>query len=252
MRMIVPYNKEIVFNTKIASITSISLEYEANILDDELVGDFLISGDYKIHEVSINKEPFKYRLPFSITLADSIIRDSLKYDINNFTYECINDDTLKVNIEFLLEGEEVETPLQEEAQEQVETFEEPVPPKEETEEDNDHRQESIEAAKTIDTMLSQVSNDLKEEIQPPIKPAEKNIADTTINNSIVNSNIIMNKASSVNDSYVIYHIHVAMEGETLDEIATKYNVTKDLIFEYNNIVDLKPGDKVLIPEIPDE
>ena len=31
MRMIVPYEKEITFNTKIAQISSISLEYEANV-----------------------------------------------------------------------------------------------------------------------------------------------------------------------------------------------------------------------------
>ena len=33
--MIVPYEKEIVFNTKIKEICSISLEYEANVLDED-------------------------------------------------------------------------------------------------------------------------------------------------------------------------------------------------------------------------
>ena len=108
MRMIVPYEKEITFNTKIAQISSISLEYEANVLGSDLSGDFIVSGEYKIHEVSVNKEPFKYRLPFSISLDDDLIRDSLKYDIYNFTYEVKDEDTLKVNIEFLLEGEVVE------------------------------------------------------------------------------------------------------------------------------------------------
>ena len=108
MRMIVPYEKEITFNTKIAQISSISLEYEANVLGSDLSGDFIVSGEYKIHEVSVNKEPFKYRLPFSISLDDDLIRDSLKYDIYNFTYEVKDEDTLKVNIEFLLEGEVLE------------------------------------------------------------------------------------------------------------------------------------------------
>ena len=36
MRESIPYEKEIVFNTKIAEITSISLEYEANVLDDDI------------------------------------------------------------------------------------------------------------------------------------------------------------------------------------------------------------------------
>ena len=84
MKMSIPYEKEIVFNTKIAEITSISLEYEANVLDEDIEGEFIVSGDYKIHELSVNKEPFKYRIPFSVSLTDDIIRDSIKYDINIF------------------------------------------------------------------------------------------------------------------------------------------------------------------------
>ena len=81
------------------------LQYEANVLDEDIEGDFIVSGDYKIHELSVNKEPFKYRIPFSVSLTDDIIRDSIKYDINNFTYEIIDDDTLKVNIEFGIDYE---------------------------------------------------------------------------------------------------------------------------------------------------
>ena len=92
MKMNIPYEKEIIFNTKIADITSISLEYEANVLDEDIEGEFIISGDYKIHELSVNKEPFKYRIPFNVSLTDDIIRDSIKYDINNFTYEVIDDE----------------------------------------------------------------------------------------------------------------------------------------------------------------
>ena len=114
MRESIPYEKEIVFNTKIAEITSISLEYEANVLDEDIEGDFIVSGDYKIHELSVNKEPFKYRIPFSVSLTDDIIRDSIKYDINNFTYEIIDDDTLKVNIEFGIDYELVKEKIQKE------------------------------------------------------------------------------------------------------------------------------------------
>ena len=114
MRESIPYEKEIVFNTKIAEITSISLEYEANVLDEDIEGDFIVSGDYKIHELSVNKEPFKYIIPFSVSLTDDIIRDSIKYDINNFTYEIVDDDTLKVNIEFGIDYELVKEKIQKE------------------------------------------------------------------------------------------------------------------------------------------
>ena len=118
--MIVPYEKEIVFNTKIKEICSISLEYEANVLDEELSGDFILVGEYKVHELSVNKEPFKYRIPFSIELSDDIIRDSIKHDINNFTYEIVDEDTLKVNIEFNITYEVVEDKVKKEEIEEQE------------------------------------------------------------------------------------------------------------------------------------
>ena len=69
MKSVIPFKKVIEFKTKIAEITSISLEHEYVKKEGELSGDFIVEGDYKVHEVSVNKEKFKYRLPFfSVTL----------------------------------------------------------------------------------------------------------------------------------------------------------------------------------------
>lgn len=110
MKNIIPYKKDIEFNSKIAEITSISLEHEESVNDNEVNGNFHIFGDYKIHNISVNKEPFNYTLPFSIELSDEIIKDSIKIDINDFTYDIKDNNILEVKIElaFSYDNKEVD------------------------------------------------------------------------------------------------------------------------------------------------
>lgn len=242
MRMIVPYEKEITFNTKIAQISSISLEYEANVLGSDLSGDFIVSGEYKIHEVSVNKEPFKYRLPFSISLDDDLIRDSLKYDIYNFTYEVKDEDTLKVNIEFLLEGEVVEK------------MPEPEVKVEETkkESDKEEKERNINVNNNeLDALLNQI--DIKEKEADKKVEITNNIEikDNKVDNS-KNEEMILNNALNASNTYVTYHIHVVGENDTIDSIINNYKISKEILSEYNDLSSLNIGDKILIPELQDE
>ena len=231
--MIVPYEKEIVFNTKIKEICSISLEYEANVLDEELSGDFILVGDYKIHELSVNKEPFKYRIPFSIELSDNIIRDSIKHDINNFTYEIIDDDTLKVNIEFNITYEVVEDKIKEEEklEKQEKTLEE-----KEVKDDSEESEERINIP-TLDIPVDIIEN--KEEKEKEF--TEANTPD----------NIILNNSLNTVNTYVTYHIHILDDGESIDSISLKYNIPIDVLKEYNDNIKWEKGSKVLIPENSD-
>ena len=242
MRMIVPYEKEITFNTKIAQISSISLEYEANVLGSDLSGDFIVSGEYKIHEVSVNKEPFKYRLPFSISLDDYLIRDSLKYDIYNFTYEVKDEDTLKVNIEFLLEGEVVEKMPEPEVKVE-ETKKEP---------DKEEKERNINVNNNeLDALLNQI--DIKEKEADKKVEITNNIEikDNKVDNS-KNEEMILNNALNASNTYVTYHIHVVGENDTIDSIINNYKISKEILSEYNDLSSLNIGDKILIPELQDE
>lgn len=240
--MIVPYEKEITFNTKIAQISSISLEYEANVLGSDLSGDFIVSGEYKIHEVSVNKEPFKYRLPFSISLDDDLIRDSLKYDIYNFTYEVKDEDTLKVNIEFLLEGEVVEKMPEPEVKVE-ETKKEP---------DKEEKERNINVTNNeLDALLNQI--DIKEKEADKKVEITNNIEikDNKVDNS-KNEEMILNNALNASNTYVTYHIHVVGENDTIDSIINNYKISKEILSEYNDLSNLNIGDKILIPELQDE
>lgn len=246
MRESIPYEKEIVFNTKIAEITSISLEYEANVLDEDIDGDFIVSGDYKIHELSVNKEPFKYRIPFSVSLTDDIIRDSIKYDINNFTYEIIDDDTLKVNIEFGIDYELVKEKIQ---KEEVKETREDVIQGEVTKDDK----ASLELNNLLDDIeLNNTSRDSKTLDYTTLKDSKidnSKVLDTTDNTS---KDVVLNNVSESLNTYVTYHIHVLSDGEDIDTIINKYKVSKEVIDEYNQGLEWVMGEKVIIPELQDE
>ena len=106
MKQIIPFKKDLPFKTKVSDITSISLERKIEILDGGIVtGTFYITGDYKMNEGSINREKFSFDLPFDITLDPRYDVNSVKADIEDFYYDVINEDTLKVNIDLYIEAE---------------------------------------------------------------------------------------------------------------------------------------------------
>ena len=261
MKMSIPYEKEIVFNTKIAEITSISLEYEANVLDDDIEGEFIVSGDYKIHELSVNKEPFKYRIPFSVSLTDDIIRDSIKYDINNFTYEVIDDDTLKINIEFGVSYEMVKE--KEEDTKEEDTKEELI--KEavtflNTEEEIDNQKREEAASRELNNLLDDIelnneidNNKIKDNVNVKDNAVDVKVKNTTeeaTNNA--NKEVVLNNVSNALNTYVTYHIHILNDGEDINTIINKYKVTKELIDEYNSGLEWVMGEKVIIPDLQDD
>ena len=96
--------KELLFKNNIKEITSISLDSEYKIDKKIITGNFLISGDYKIHEVSINREKFNYKIPFKHELENDIEDESVKLEITNFEYDYKKDELI-VKIEYELLGD---------------------------------------------------------------------------------------------------------------------------------------------------
>lgn len=292
MREIIPFCKDIVFKTNIASITSISLEHEENILNGEVSGNFIIFGDYKIHSDTTEKEMFKYRLPFTALIPDNIEESSVIVDIDNFTYEQIENDVLKVNIDFSLEGTEKEVERVEileetddneivsevpdnieEIYEAIDNFVE-MRRKEEEKETLENNEENIEddvediECEQIESLDGIRINTINDEIKDVEIEEDRN----DNNNVIVQNNmtlevkeekqndnleekeiVTMEKVEKVEHSeYVTYHIHVVGNDETIDSILKRYGSSMDALKEYNDLSNVKIGDKVIIPEYLDE
>lgn len=236
MKSIVPYEKEIKFGSKIAEICSISLEHELNIQEDELEGNFIITGEYKSHELSINKEKFDYKLPFSVSITDNIVKESVDFEINDFTYEIENDDTLKINIEFTVTALEQE---KEEFREALATEVNEIFNKEKTE------AEIPEPVVTEEPQKEEPTEIIEE------KPIEQEITkseeDTRIDKE--SEELIIGSASNKDDEYATYHIHIVKTGDTVETICTMYQIDVNSLKEYNNIENINIGDKIIIPEI---
>ena len=96
--------KVLLFKNNIKDITSISLDSDYKIEQNKIVGNFLINGDYKIHEVSINREKFNFKIPFKYELEDNIDERTIELEITNFEYD-YNKDELIVNIEYDITGD---------------------------------------------------------------------------------------------------------------------------------------------------
>lgn len=133
MNLTIPFTKDIPFGSTIAEVSSISLEHGYTVNDRDLLGNFTITGEYKTHEVSVNKESFEYVLPFQVELTNERIdKDSIDVTIEDFTYEIIDNNTLRVNIEYKVNALELDL-VDEETREEEEpiVIEENIEPEEE-------------------------------------------------------------------------------------------------------------------------
>ena len=234
MKQIIPFKKELLFKTKVSEITSISLEHTLSLKSDDLIsGFFQITGDYKMTEGSINREKFEFKLPFDIALDSRYNLDSIIIDIDNFYYEIINNESLQVNIDVYVEGEKIieETLKEEKSNEVFSTKEQDKELRNTYQEDEalfkEEYKPSIEANKIESIILNEEKESLKEEF---------NLFDKLDNT----------------DTYVTYYVYIVKEEDTLDKILTKYNTTKESISIYNDIENIKPGTKLIIPSTYNE
>lgn len=203
MNVLVPFTKDIKFKGSIAEILSVSLEHDYTTNTQEILGNFTISGDYKSHEVSVNKEHFEYVLPFSVNLSSNIDTESVEFEVNDFTYDVINDDTLRVVIEYRVQAKEVEEePL-------FRTIEEP----------------------DFDKILEDT---LEEKISEKRELEDK-------------KEVILDTIKTQETEYITYIIHEMKETDTIESICTKYNISNATLSDYNDLSNMYPNSKLIIP-----
>lgn len=248
----IPFTKDILFEKKVSEITSISLEHEIKTQDNILKGNFIVSGDFKCHEVSVNKEAFSYMLPFEIEIAPDIDSDTIEFMIDDFTYEVIDNSILKVNIDFnvLASKKEVveEEPLFRDASELFLDTEE-LEEKNQIEEVNDFAIENITEEK--EEILEEKEEEIiyQEEME---NRNQMNMLNTEIveeiKEEVLSEDTIIDSIKSTGDEYATYHIHMVSDGETIETICTMYNSNMGILSEYNDLTELNNGDKLIIPE----
>ena len=213
MKNIIPFKKDIIFKTNISEVTSISLENSLNLKDDVIKGEFIVSGEYKISDKSESVDPFNLNLPFEIVIDEKYDTSKATIDIDDFYYEIVNDNVLRIAIDVLIDKLE-EKPLIEEFELIDETpkrtvLEERCIEEEVIEEKPVPRKQNEEVADKIESLFNQFSKD--------------------------------------SEVYVTYNVFIVREGDTIESILDKYGIELEELKKYNDLSELKLGDKLIIP-----
>lgn len=233
MKQIIPFVKDIKLEPKVYDITSISLEHDLKLENnDSIVGEFSINGKYKINNTSLSEEIFDEVIPFDITLDDKYDAKKVSIDIDDFYYEIINEMYLRVHIDVL-----VDNLVYLKKEEKKVITEDPI-------EKTPIIEEEEEVLTTIiDEELKNIFNNKDER--------NIDIMDNEINSSLnesENRNInITTDFTSAEDKYITYKVHILRENETIDLVMDKYNVTKDELKKYNDLENIIVGTKIIIP-----
>ena len=217
MKKIIPFKKQLTFKTNVSEVKSIALENTLKEKNNTIQGDLIISGTYKITETSTKVDDFEFVIPMNIEIDNKYITDDIIIDINDFYYETINNNLLEVNIEIMIDN----IIEKEEQKEKAETIPEPL--------------ENITIQKE-ERCIEEEQDDTPEEL-----PKEKNEKQEK-------NNDIFNNFSEETDEYTTYHVYIVREGDTLETIMAKYETTKDELNQYNDLTEIKLGDKIIIPQ----
>ena len=214
MKKIIPFSNILKFKTDVSEITAISLEHKINKESNAISGVFYISGEYKIMDGVMEKEQFKFDLPFDIALGTNYDIDTIDVDVDDFRYELVDNNKLKIDIEMYLDGKEDLTRLKE---------------------DDLDRDTNL---------LHEMLSDKDDKIDIDINNYSENVS----NNENNNDEQVSKTDSSLDDNnYVTYRVYRVNPGDTVESIISKYEITKEDLMDYNDDLDnIKPGDKLII------
>lgn len=211
-------DKEFLFKSSIYEITSISIEDNHDINGSKIEGEFIISGDYRLHEISINKEDFCFKLPYTHELPSNINLDTVELEITDFNYEFNNNDELKVHVEYILTAEEGIKLFESEAE--LNKFLD----------DNDA--EIIDLKENTRAQNEVLLPETKEETETPSK---------------IDENMILGSINE-EEKYVKYHIHTVTMNDSIESITKEYNISLNTLKKYNTFENLELNMKLLIPD----
>lgn len=92
----------------------------------------------------------------------------------------------------------------------------------------------------IDVSLDNIEEKLIEK-EPEIEPIQ--IEEPV--RCIEEENII--KVDNSEETYRSYTVYIVREGDTIEQIIEKYETTKEILLDYNDLTEIKLGDKIIIP-----
>ncbi|MBQ2639936.1 MAG: LysM peptidoglycan-binding domain-containing protein [Bacilli bacterium] len=226
MKKIISFDKELEFNSIVGDISSISLDHNLKLSDNNIIGELIVSGSYRITEASRLEDNFEFKIPVEIIINEELEPDSVIIEIEDFKYSVQNNDTLVCNIEIKLEGVEVVN---------LEEKEVLVRNNEERECDDDIKEEKYDD----DIKNIEISEEATEE--ETIDEEENNISDDS------NVSSIFSSLEDSEETFSTYSIYIMQQNDSIENILDKYKITKEELENYNDLSSITSGSKIIIP-----
>ncbi len=265
MKNIIPFKKDVIFKTNLSEITSISLENTLSLDKDKITGDFIVSGEYKISDTSTTVEQFTLNLPFEIVMDERFDTKKATIDIDDFYYEIVNNNVLSISIDVLIDKLEEKPLIDLDDLVDVEPVRDIIDSEEDNMESENFDIREIEKTNIL-TEEKEFENKLVEEIveekeeirdigeereetKDTVEEKQDVIRKNDFEKEIVEEKInsLFNQFSSDSEVYVTYNVFILRDGDNLDSIMEKYGVTEETLKKYNDLSNLKIGDKLIIP-----
>ena len=256
MKKVVPFSKQIPFNRNIAEITDIEVSHNLKLKNNyEIEGNVVVEGKYKMTLASQIDEEFSYKIPVDIDIDKKYDISDIILDIEDFTYEIIDEEKLVLNITVSIDNIK-----EKDFEEQIEVIDEKI--SDDVRNNNDTIDEFLE--KFEQHSLEIPSNEEQDE---PITNEEKDCYDEEMNldtnmsgvdivtNNIQDNDGVNSLFSSFKDSvetYKTYSVYIVKEEDTLNSIMQKYNIDKELLEEYNDLSNITTGSKIVVPSSKNE
>lgn len=97
----------------------------------------------------------------------------------------------------------------------------------------------------IDDFYYEILDDKKLVINIDIKVDNLEEADLLEREEDVND--IFEYNNPINEAYMTYRVYIVRENDTVDSIALKYQISKEILAHYNALNNISVGDKIIIP-----
>ena len=213
MRKVISFDKKLEFKTMIGEVTSISLDPNLKFSDDnDITGELVISGKYKLTAASRLEEDFLFSLPLEIALSEQLEEETRNVYVDDFRYDVDNDDdSLNCHIDLVVEGvEKIEVENEEIINDRV----------------------SIEPSENFYEDSSLLSDEMVKKINDNQIVAMDNVTskDDIQDDKIVENNSTYSLFSSFSDSdesFSTYSVYIVRENDTLESIMSKYKVHRE-------------------------
>lgn len=247
MKQIIPFEKEINLKSKAYEITSISLDDDMQLKGvDTIVGNFYIKGKYKENPSSIEDISFNYKIPVEIAISDDYDAFYAKAMVDDFYYE-VEDNKLIIKIKVAIDNlNKKEEEVKEEVKQAVQEEKRCIDDEDESYDikafDNSGNDNNNNNSKPILKDDFDINSDTNKDVKIQYN-SDDNI-------SLINT--LQSFTTNKENDYKTYLVYLTRDTDTFKSICDKFKTTKESIMDYNDIEDITPNMKIIIPDIQNE